>query len=93
MKIERLRSSAPLSRCPLSIEEPIEDDGVPSSSTRTGQPIVHPSAKASTSTTITNSAIAKRKDNPYTKPGVGKCYRCDEPGHRSMSARRRGMSI
>ena len=26
--------------------------------------------------------IAKNKDNPYTKPEIGKCYRCDEPGHK-----------
>jgi len=25
----------------------------------------------------------KGKENPYAKPRVGKCYKCDEPGHRS----------
>jgi len=25
----------------------------------------------------------KGKENPYAKSGVGKCYRCSEPGYRS----------
>ena len=38
--------------------------------------------KASMSTPVITLAIAKRKDNPCTKSGVGKCYRYSEPGHR-----------
>ena len=33
--------------------------------------------------------ITKSKDNPYTKFGVGKCYRCDEPGHKSNECPKR----
>jgi len=25
----------------------------------------------------------KSKENPYAKPGVGKCYKCEEPWRRS----------
>ena len=83
MKKKRLRSRAPPSRRPLSSEDPIRDDGVPPSSTMIGQPIVQPPARASTSTPTTTLMIAKSKKIPYTKPGVGKCYMCDESGHRS----------
>jgi len=38
--------------------------------------------------------MAKSKDNPYTKPRVGKCYMCDEPGHRSNERpKRRPINI
>jgi len=83
MKIKRLRSRALSSRRPLSIEEPVGEEEVPLSSTMTGQPIVQPPAKASTSTPTTTPAIRKSKDNPYTKPEVGKCYRCGEQEHKS----------
>jgi len=36
-----------------------------------------------------NPAIAKSKDNSYTKPGVGKCYRRDEPEHKSNECQKR----
>jgi len=83
-----LRSRAPPSKHPLSIEEPVGDYKVLSSSTTTGQP-VQPPAKASTSIPTINPAIAKSKDNPYTKSGVGKCYRCGKPGHRSNECPKR----
>jgi len=35
------------------------------------------------STPTTNPAVAKGKENLDTKPGIGKCYRCDKPGHKS----------
>jgi len=35
------------------------------------------------STPTINSAVAKGKENLYTKPEIGKCYRCGEPDHRS----------
>jgi len=88
MKIERLRIRAPPFRHLLSIEEPIGDNRVPPSSTTTSQPIVQPPVKASTSTPTT-PAIAKSKDNSYTKPGVGKCYRRDEPEHKSNECQKR----
>ena len=80
-------------RHPLSIEELIGDKGVPPSSMTTSQPIVQPPVKASTSIS-TNPAISKRKDKPYTKPGVDKYYRCDEPEHRSNEcSKRRPVNI
>jgi len=39
MKLKRLRSRVQPSRHPISIEEPVGDDGVSPSSTATGQPI------------------------------------------------------
>ena len=60
----------------------------------TGQPIIQPSAKASTSTQTTNPTIAKSKKNPYTKSGVGKCYKCRESRHRSNECpKRRPVNI
>ena len=32
---------------------------------------------------MTAAPTTKSKENPYAKLGVGKCYRCDEPGHKS----------
>jgi len=84
MKIERLRSKAPPSRRPLSIEKPIGDNGIPPNSTMACQPMVQPTAKASTSTPATTLAFTKSKDNTYTKPKVSKYYRCGEPKHRSI---------
>jgi len=40
-------------------------------------------------TPTTNSTVAKGKENPYSKPGIDKCYRCDEPGHRSKKCLKR----
>ena len=31
----------------------------------------------------------KGKENSYAKPGVDKCYRCEEPGHRSNECPKR----
>ena len=50
-------------------------------------------AKAPTSTPIIAHAIAKSKDTPYTKPGVGKCYNVANLNTGPMSARRGGPSI
>jgi len=38
------------------------------------------SASAPATTTAT---VTKSKENPYIKPGIGKCYRCEKPGHSS----------
>ena len=40
-------------------------------------------AKAPVSTPTINPAVAKGKENPYTKPGISKCYKCGEPEHKS----------
>ena len=37
----------------------------------------------------TIAATAKSKENPYTKPGVGKCYMCGEYGHKSNECSKR----
>ena len=34
-------------------------------------------------------AAAKSKENPYIEPGVGKCYKCGEPEHRSNECLKR----
>ena len=31
-----------------------------------------------------------RQSNPYAKPILGKCYRCNQPGHQSMNIRIEG---
>ena len=83
MTIERLQSRAPPSKRQLSIEEPEEGNLVQLSSTTAGQPLVQPTAKSSTSTPTTTPAVARSKDNPYSKPEIDKCYKCDEHGHKS----------
>jgi len=40
-------------------------------------------AKAFMSTPTTNPALKKGKENPYTKPGISKCYKYGEPEHKS----------
>jgi len=49
------------------------------------QPINN-SAPAPSTTTATT---AKSKEDPYAKPGVGKCYRCGELGQRSNECPKR----
>jgi len=93
MKIERLQSKAPPSRSPLSIEELVKGDEVQLSSTVTGHPLAQLTAKASTST-ATTPAVAKSKENLYTKPENSKCYRYDELGHKSNECpKRRQVNI
>ena len=56
--------------------------------------MVQPPAKISTSTPTTTPAITKSKDNPYIKPGVEKCYKCNEPEHKSNECpKRRQVNI
>ena len=54
-----------------------------------GQPLVQLTTKASTSISTITPAIAKRKDNSYFKLRIGKCYRCDEPRHKSNECPKR----
>ena len=72
----------------MSIEEHVEGDGVQPSSTMAGQPLVQTIAKASTSTPTT-PAVAKSKNNPYSKPEIGKCYKCRKPEHKSNECPKR----
>ena len=37
----------------------------------------------------TNPVAVKSKENPYTKPSIGKCYRRGEPRHRSNECPKR----
>ena len=66
----------------------MEGDRAQPSSTTASQPLV-PMTKSSTSTPIITLPVAKSKDNPYSKPGIGNCYRCDELGHKSNECRKR----
>ena len=45
--------------------------------------------KTSTSTPIITLAVANVKDNLYSKPRIGNCYRCGELGHKSNECRKR----
>jgi len=56
------------------------------------QPLTHPTVKASTSTPTTTPAAAKSKEKPYTKPEIGKCYKCGELDTSPMSAQREDKS-
>jgi len=38
---------------------------------------------------MTTTLTTKGKENPYSKLGVSKCYRCGEPGHKSHECPRR----
>jgi len=46
------------------------------------EPLVQPTAKASTSTPPPTPAVAKSKDNSYFKLEIGKFYKCGEPEHK-----------
>jgi len=83
-KVERLQRRAPPSSCSAPIEEETIGVRVQLSSITVDRLSVHQStnAPASIPATITTTAT-NTKENPYTKSGVGKCYRCGEPEYRS----------
>ena len=90
IEIERLQSTSPSFRHPALIEESTSDVGVQSSPTMVNRPSAHQSTNTSASApTTTTVAAAKSKENSYAKPGVGKCYRCGEPEHKSNKCPRR----
>ena len=91
MKIGRIQSRALLFRRQLLIEEPAEGDEVQPSSTMADQPLVQLTTK--TSTLTTTPAVTKKKDNSYSKPVIGKCYRCGEPKHKSNECLKKDKSI
>ena len=45
--------------------------------------------KAHVSAPATITAATRSKENPYTKPGIDKCYRCGEPEHKSNECPKR----
>jgi len=70
-------------------QEPAEGDESSVSSTMADQPLVQLTTKASILIPATTPAVAKSKDNPYSKPGIGKWYRCGESGHKSNECPKR----
>ena len=64
----------------MSINEPSGGEGIQPSPTMVNQPPAQQMIKALVSAP-TNAGI-KSKENSYAKPGVGKCYKCGEPGHK-----------
>jgi len=72
-----------------------------SSSTKTQQGSTsgdRPPARKATDAFTANPATTatptiKGKENSYAKPGVGKCYRCGEPKHKSNKCPRRQVNM
>ena len=89
MKIDRLHSRAPPFRRPMLLEEPLWGEGIQPSSMTVDQPPTQQTVKAPMSTPTTNPAVAKGKENSYTKPGISKCYTCDDLGHNSNECPKR----
>ena len=60
------------------------------SSTSVDRPPAHKATNGPTTNLVTAVApTTKGKENPYTKPGVGKCYKCGESGYKSNECPRR----
>ena len=58
--------------------------------TSSDRPPTHKATGAPTANPVMTAAPATMsKENPNTKPGIGKCYRCDEIGHKSNECPRR----
>ena len=67
----------------MSIEEPLGDEEIQPSFMTVDQPPTQQMVKPYMLTPTTNLAVTKGKENSYTKLGIGKYYRCGEPGHES----------
>jgi len=81
MKIERLQSRV----LPFkgAAERTSDNTRAQQGSTSSGRPPPRMAIDAPLANpTRTTAPIAKGKENPYAKQGVGKCYKCGEPGHR-----------
>jgi len=89
MKNERLHSRVPPFKRPMLLEKSLGGDGIQPNSMTVDQPPTQQAVKAPMSTPTTNSVVAKGKKNPYTKPEIDKCYRCDEHGHKSNEGPKR----
>jgi len=87
LKIERLQNRAPPFRCSTPIENSASGVEVQLSFTTVDRLLARESTNspASAPTTIT-IAVVKSKENPYTKPEVGKCYRCGSQDTSPMNA-------
>ena len=76
----------------MSIDKPSSDEEIQPSPTMVDQPPTQQTIKAPVSALTT--AAAKGRENPYTNPGVGMCYRCGEPEHKSnVCPRRRQINM
>ena len=86
LKIERPQSRDTPFRQSTHFEEPLTgaDSQLSVDQPITYRPIDPPAAALETA-----AAPAKNKKNPYAKPGVGKCYRYGEPGHKSNKCPKR----
>jgi len=88
MKVKRLQSRA----IPFKSTAERTSGGIkaPSSSTSSEQPPASKMTDAPPANSATSATpIAKGKENPYTKPVVGKYYRYGEPGQRSNECPKR----
>ena len=92
LKIERLQSRA--FRLSTPIKESVSGAEVQPSFTMVDRPPARQSTNAPSSTpATTTTTVAKSKNNPYAKPGVGKCYRCESLDISLMNALKESMSI
>ena len=74
----------------MLLEEPLSVEGIQLSSTSVDQPPTQQTVKSPVlAPAITTTAAAKSKENSYTKPEIGKCYRRGEPEHTSNGCPKR----
>ena len=88
MKIERLQSKVVYFK--NTTERTSSNTIIQQGSTSDERPLARKATEDPLANQATTTAPnAKGKENPYTKPEVGKYYRCGEPGHKSNECPKR----